>query len=262
MINYSQIDYKNSEFTENNNIIKFNKNEYNFQDYIKKMYNDYFNLNFELEDIHVVLNNNILSDEDKLFYKQIPLFGVNDRKTIFIKIFHNYFDTCTIFKEKYYNFINNFIKPTFFKGEDFLLVQKTPNIRLHLPNCTNIGKRNTDPGNDIIGLHSDSEFGHSENEFNFILPITNMFDTNSLYFEPYINSNIPFEMYNNLRLDQNNIAILYLNKLKHYNKINKTNKTRISFDFRIIPFSKYKQNNNISETFKLNLDIDGYFIKI
>ena len=189
------------------------------------------------------------------------LFGnyIND---IYENNIKSYFDTNKDFRDLYYTFIKEYIKPTFFKDEEFLVVQKTPNIRLHLPDCTNIGRRNTDPDINIIGLHNDYEFGHSENELNFILPLTKMYETNSIYFESIENSNIDYESYNNLRLNENNIAILYLNKWKHYNKINKTNKTRVSFDFRIIPYSKYKKNNKQSETSKINLDINGYFIKL
>ena len=89
-----------------------------------------------------------------------------------------------------------------------------------------------------------------------------MFDTNSIYFEPYENSNYPYENYNNLKLNKNNLAFLYFNKWKHFNKINLTNKTRVSFDIRIIPYSKYKENIKKSETNKNNLIIGDYFIKL
>ncbi len=65
-------------------------------------------------------------------------------------------------------------------NEDKLVVQKTPNIRFHLPNNSNIGKRDTDSKN-TIGLHYDYEFNHPKEEYNIILSITDMFDTNSLY---------------------------------------------------------------------------------
>ena len=44
--------------------------------------------------------------------------------------------------------------------------------------------------------------------------------------------------------------------------INKTNMTRISFDIRIIPFSKYIENNKDSKTNKKKLIIGEYFIKL
>jgi len=245
-----------------NNKYKFDCNKYKFKNIIKNMYNEYFKCDIILEDIHNILDTDLISDKDKNFYKEIPIFGKNDRDSLFVKIYHNYIDNNMIFNNIYIEFIKDFIKPTFFPNEEYIVLQKTPNIRLHLPNCTNIGKRDTDPNSNIIGLHKDSEFGHDKDELNFILAITDMYDTNSFYYEPFVNSNINYEDYNNLYLNENNIAILYLNQQYHYNKINNTSKTRISFDFRIIPYSKYNENNNISKTNKLKLILGDYFIKI
>ena len=76
-----------------------------------------------------------------------------------------------------------------------LVVQKTPNIRFHLQYNSNIGKRQTDPSDDIIGLHYDNEFNHPIEEYNIILSVTDMFDTNSLYYENHPNSNIEYDSY-------------------------------------------------------------------
>lgn len=77
---------------------------------------------------------------------------------------------------------------------------------------------------------------------NFIIPITPMFDTNSIYYEPHPNSNIDPLDYNNMVVSTNEFVQAYFNKMKHCNRINKTNKTRISFDIRVIPYSKYMEN--------------------
>lgn len=243
-----------------NSIKLFDNKKYNFSHLINKIYETYFNYKIELEDIHDLLNTDLIDDNTKKYYKTIPLFGINDRKSIFIDIYHKYYDNNNEFKDMYINFIQNIIKPTYYPDETHLVIQKTPNIRLHLPNCTNIGKRPTDPNEHIIGVHKDVEFGHSENEMNYILPITKMYDTNSLYFENGLDTT--FEDFSNLKLDTNEYAQLYLNQLRHYNKINTTNKTRISMDFRIIPFSKYKETQNKTETCKMHLTIGNYFILV
>jgi hypothetical protein len=251
-----------NKFNINHNIQKYDNILYNFNKIIKEIYEDNFNIKIELENIHYLLDTNLINDKDKEYYSNIPFFGINDRESIFIKVFHKYYDNSNKFIDLYKNFILNYIKPTFFPDEEYIVVQKTPNIRLHLPNCTNIGKRSSDPNDTIIGLHYDNEFNHDENEINLILPITNMYDTNSIYFEPFENSNILYDKYCNLNLNKNNIAFLYLNKWKHYNMINNTNNTRISFDIRIIPFSKYSDSNKNSETNKKKLIIGEYFIKL
>ena len=57
----------------------------------------------------------------------------------------------------------------------------------------------SDPNNEIIGLHNDSEFGHPEEEINFVLALTDMFNTNSIYYEAKPNSNLNYDKYNNIK---------------------------------------------------------------
>ena len=256
--------YENFKLKFNNtqNIFIYDNEKYNFYNLIKEIYNNEFNINIDLENIHELLNSNLIDNNSKEYYSKIPIFGKNDRESIFVKIFYKYFDLNNNIKKFYEDFIINYIKPTYFNSEEYLVVQKTPNIRFHLPNCSNIGSRNSDPNKNIIGLHNDYEFNHDENEINLIIPITNMFDTNSIYFESYENSNYLYENYNNLKLNKNNLAFMYFNKWNHYNMINTTNQTRVSFDIRIIPYSKYTENIKKSETHKNKLIIGDYFIKI
>ena len=96
----------------------------------------------------------------------------------------------------------------------------------------------------------------------FILPITKMFGTNTIYFEKYPNSKINYDDYLNVELNDNELGSYYFNKCYHYNRINKTGKSRISLDFRIIPFSKYNNSVKLSETYKTKLVIGDYFIKL
>ena len=236
------------------------KSSIDWENIIQDIYTEKYNYTDNLDEIHGLLNTNLISHNDKIFYDNIPIFGVNDRQSIFVKDYYNYYDKYSVITDTYTKFINDTIKPIF--NEDKLVVQKTPNIRLHLPNNSNIGKRQTDPSEDIIGLHYDNEFNHPIEEYNIILSITDMFDTNSLYYESYPNSNIEYDSYENLKLEKNHIWIGYLNQCKHYNKINHTGKTRISMDFRVIPFSKYKDSNRFSVTSKCKFMIDDYYILI
>ena len=96
---------------------------------------------------------------------------------------------------------------------------------------------------------------------NYILPITEMFESNSIYYEKTIYSNDSYDNYYNLMLKENQFFVGYFNKLRHYNKINKTEKTRISIDFRIIPYSKYIDdiNDKTSISFGKKLKLGEYF---
>ena len=244
-----------------NKIIEYNNINYKFYYYLNKYFKNKYNNFINLENIHKLLETDELSDENKNYYKEIPIFGKSDRKSIFVSDFYKLIDNDYSFLYDYISFIINNIKPLF-PSEEKLVIQKTPNIRFHLPNCTNIGKRDSDKYSDIIGLHYDNEFGHPEEEVNIVLPITEMFDTNSIYYENIPNSMINEYDYFNIKLKQNEFFFGYLNKCKHYNKINKTNQTRVSLDFRIIPFSKYKTSKNTSATSNIKFDIGNYYILI
>tara|TARA_Y100000389_G_C17414832_1_gene493071 strand:+ start:342 stop:1076 length:735 start_codon:yes stop_codon:yes gene_type:complete len=232
---------------------KFNIRE-SLEIYFKNKYNDLSNF----ENIHKIINNYKNIND---FYNIIPIFGINDRKSPFVFDFYNFIDTDYTFLYNYLSFIKTYIKPLF-PDESHILVQKTPNIRFHLPNCTNIGKRDTDKFDDIIGVHKDSDFGHHKEELNIIFPITQMYDSNSIYYEEYPNSNENLYNYNSMKLNTNNFNISSLNSCYHYNKINKTDITRVSLDFRIIPYSKFYDENKSSVSHNIKFKIGDYYMLI
>jgi hypothetical protein len=242
-------------------ITDYDTYKYNFYDIILDLYNKHFNTTINsLDNLHYLLDSDAISKETKEYYKKIPLFGINDRSSEFIKCFYKFYDTNDILNIKYLDFMK-YVKNKFYPEEEFLVIQKTPNIRIHFPYCTNIGKLDTDPNSDIIGLHNDMMFGHPTTEINIIIAITDMYDTNSIYVEPYEKYD-DYNDYKPLTLKNNNICLLQLNLLKHYNKINTTNKTRVSFDTRIIPYSMYKDNNLTTATTNTKFSIGHYYIKI
>jgi hypothetical protein len=218
---------------------------------LKTFFQKEYDFNDELDKIHNLLITDKLSEKEKEFHNEIKKIGVDDRNSVFIQKFHTYVDKFPEFNEAYFSFLKTNIVPLF-SNEEKLVVQKTPNLRISFPNLTAIGKRDTDVDN-VIGFHSDSDFGHHETEINFVIPITKMFDTNSFYYEPCINSSVSYEDYCNLKLDTDEMVMAYFNKLKHYNKINHTGSTRISFDIRIIPYSKYMENIKYFEGTKFEL---------
>jgi hypothetical protein len=243
-----------------NKIIEFNDRKFDFYSLLFKYYSNKYNSLKSFENIHDLLYTNDITSENKNFYIEtpIPIMGSTDRRSVFVSDFYQLFDQDYEFLNLYLNFVKFNIKPLF--PNEKILVQKTPNIRFHLPNCSNIGKRDTDKFSDIIGLHCDHEFGHQESEINIVLPITKMYDTNSIFYEPYPDSNLSEYNFNNLKLNKNFIFIGNLNKCKHYNKINNTNQTRVSFDFRIIPYSKFKKTNSISETSNTKFELGNYYM--
>ena len=219
-----------------------------FPELIKTIFEKKYEFYDTLDNLHDVLSTSLVSQEDKTYHKEIHDWK-NDRNSIFIKLFHSYVDENPIFNETYHRFIKENIAPLF---QERLVIQKTPNIRFSFPDSAAIGCDPKDPDN-IIGLHCDSNFGHNENEMNFIVPITRMFSTNSIFYEPVLNSQIEPIDFSCLVLEENEFLQAYFNKLRHCNQINKTDKTRISFDIRIIPYSKYMENLAFFEGTKFEL---------
>jgi len=233
----------------------FNRFKFNFNSLIRDIYHHKYMFKGELNHLHDILDT--FSQEDRENLLEIPEIGVNDRKSAFITDYYQAIDSDKDrkFIRCYRKFIEENIKPLF-PDEKQLLYQATPNLRFSLPNSTAIGRRTgVDPSPDIIGLHKDSDFGHSPEEINIIIPITEMFDTNSLYYETEIGS----QEYENLQLKQNEFFIGYLSQLNHYNCVNITGKTRMSLDFRIIPFSKYQEGSHSSVTSHKKLVLGDYF---
>jgi hypothetical protein len=206
------------------------------EDYFKTEYN----YTGSLDELHKILEN--LPTEKKQQCVKIFTIGKDDRQNIFIKNFHRFVDTSTMFETVYHTFVRKYIFPLF-PEERQLVIQKTPNIRFSFPESAAIGKHEKeDKKNGIIGHHCDSDFGHHATEMNFIIPITKMFATNSVYYEPYPDSDVAITSYENLVLKPEEFFKAYFNKQRHYNRINQTNKTRISYDLRVIPYTKYMEH--------------------
>lgn len=135
-------------------------------------------------------------------------------------------------KSVFENFVSEVVSPLFKRS---FVYQKFPSFRIHIPNDRAIHKWHYD---------SDENHKHPEWEINFQIAATKMWDTNAMWLEsvPGLCDFQPIEM------DVGDFAIFYGNKCAHGNKQNNTNKTRISMDFRIIPYEKYDESNNLSSS--------------
>ena len=149
-------------------------------------------------------------------------------------------DSSTSFHEKFYNkyregwpemvdlyerFISDIISPMY--SEDFLY-QAFPTFRIHLV------------GNLAVGaFHTDAEFGHPEFEMNYIIPLTNSYDSASVWIESEPGKKDYYAAY--MMIGQ--LIQFNGNKLSHGNKINVTENTRVSMDFRTILSSKLDSKN-------------------
>jgi hypothetical protein len=162
-----------------------------------------------------------------------------DQSTQFHRAYYDSFGPD--FERVYKQFLTDVVRP--FVGEH-LVYQRIPTFRVHLP------------GNIAVGeFHRDRDYSHGTGEINFWLPVTRAWDTNAVWieseegakdFRPY-----PVEVGEMLVFDGVNLA--------HGNKMNETGKTRVSFDFRVIPRSEYRPRTDVSVNTGVRFEIGGYF---
>jgi hypothetical protein len=214
------------------NLLNFDKEKYSFLEILKKL----FQVN-DLSNLHLIQNEK---------YEVFKKFE-DDSKTEFHNKFYSYLksEEGNYIKEKYYNFIKDIILP--YLGLKSALVQRFPTIRFHLPNNIAVARK-----------HIDSEF-HPIGEINFSYAFTDMFDTNTFWIEKMPRS----ENYVPILMKAGECTSFNANLCSHFNKINKTNKTRVSMDFRILPLNYYdKYNSKQSVTTKMKYTDDSYYKRI
>lgn len=187
-------------------VIKYNSTEYNFVSVVSSIFGG-----IDLSDIQ--------EEHDELFK-----VGA-DSKTTYHDVFYNkYRNGWSDMSDLYDKFIYDVVAPLY--SEDFLY-QSQPTFRVHLKNNIAVG-----------AFHTDSEFNHPDGEINYIIPLTNSKDTASVWVESSPGKND----FSPIILRVGELIEFNGNKLRHGNKVNLTNKVRVSMDFRILPASSYNED--------------------
>ena len=211
--------------------LDFDKEKYSFIEILKEI--------FDIGDL------NELHKIKKKDYEIFKKFG-KDSNTEFHEKFYSYLNSSSgnKIKEKYDNFIKDVIFP--FLGLEKALVQQFPTMRFHLPNNIAVARK-----------HIDSEF-HPIGEINFSYAFTDMFDSNTIWIEkmPRSENFIPIIM------KAGDCTSFNANLCTHYNKINKTGKTRVSMDFRILPLSYYNKSEIKKSATKNMKYVEGGYYKM
>tara|TARA_B110000008_G_C16974024_1_gene565101 strand:+ start:3790 stop:4491 length:702 start_codon:yes stop_codon:yes gene_type:complete len=213
-----------------NKKVKYDKNKYPFVNITKKIFD------CSLSEIHTLTD------------KNYPLFTVlgKDTHTNLHKIFYTHIDEVdSILKELYKKFIKEIIFPFLNLKEG--LYQVFPTFRVMLPNNVAVVKKHYD---------SDIEHRHPKGEINFVIALTEMYDTNSIWSESYPRLG-DFKPFN---LTSGDVYCFCGNLCEHFNKINRTGKTRISMDFRILPNYCVTEINHVkSVTTGKKFSAGGYY---
>ena len=226
-------------------IFEYDTTKFKFKEFIEELYDSN-----ELNELHKKsfdFNNIVNNTETNI--------NLNDIETDLHKKFYNEIKTNNKFKNLYCLLIQD-IFTSFFSDEKLLIYQSYPSIRFQFENSV------------AVPPHCDSdEIGkHPLGEKNFIIPITTMSNTNSLYIESKPNKG-DFE---SVYLEYGDIFYFNGNKCIHKNVPNKEGKFRISFDFRIILLKDYMNylNSDITYTnprdknsnrIPITMTIGGYY---
>ena len=208
-----------------------------FEKAISKIKENYTSIN--LDNLHLLIDNH------KLILKK-----GTDQSTVFHKAVYSTFDNTDFFKTQFWiqyselclEILEILKKRTGYYKE--WSIQRYPTIRFQYP-C-NIS---------VFEFHRDTNYAHPLGEINCFYALNKCYETSALQVE----KNLGFEDYEPLNLDPGQYALLNTSMYKHGDKINKTNKTRVSMDFRFIPNLRLDKEN-ISPSRKKKLTSDSYFI--
>ena len=194
-------------------IYSYNIKEHKLIKYFKNLYDEE-----NLDMLH------LKSKDYNLLKDKLDLGGLNEIDTDLHIKFYNDIKKNNIFKKIYCNFIKDIYKK-FFTDEKYMIFQSFPSVRFQFMKSV------------TVPPHKDSDklSNHPLGEKNFLIPITEMKNTNSLYIE----SEPGKKNFKSIHLKQGEVYYFNANLCTHFNKPNNENKLRISLDFRIMPYEKY-----------------------
>ena len=86
-----------------------------------------------------------------------------------------------------------------------------------------------------IGVHADINYGFNPSNINYYVPLTRLYDSNSLHVE----SEIGKEDWHTLKYGVGEIYRFHGAMCMHFTTENRTDITRLSLDFRVIPASNF-----------------------
>lgn len=172
----------------------------------------------------------------------------NESKTCFHEVFYGALHEGKLDKLriKYLDFIKDQIRPNFFES---IAVQAFPSFRVHLPRDQAIHKWHYD---------SDQDHRHPEWEINFFVPLTDAYDTQTIWIE-----SVPgLKDFEPVNLKYGEYVVFDGNRSMHGNKQNLSNECRVSFDFRVLPISRMPRDEISSVTAGKKFKIGDYYMLV
>ena len=170
----------------------------------------------------------------------------HDQSTKWHKIFYETIRKDKVFDETYMKFLVEHIKPRF--GEE-IVYQKIPTFRVHLPGNVSVGEFHKDKN------YRDEVWADKVNELNYYVPLTKAYGTNTVWAE----TGEDLGDFEEICSSYGECVEWEASKLTHGNKDNLTSITRVSFDFRVIPKSRYIESSHLTINTKIPFGIGGYY---
>ena len=170
----------------------------------------------------------------------------NDQSTIWHKCFYRQIRKDSSFNNIYIKFLTEVIKPRF---NEKIVYQKIQTFRVHLPGNLAVGEFHKDKH------YRNEEWANKVQELNYFVPLTKAYGTNTIWAETEEDRGDFKEM----RANYGECVEWNASKLTHGNKQNVTKVTRVSFDFRVIPKSRYIESNHLTINTKIPFGIGGYY---
>ncbi len=210
-----------------------NTNKYNFHELVAEV--------FEVDDLSQLhkLRDDLLPDEVLNLYTES---STKFHDTFYTKLNDNWIEL--------YELYDNFIHTEIVKvvNEPFHY-QKWPSFRVHIPSDQAIHTWHCD---------GDPLHKHPPGEINFFLPLTKCYGTNTIWVESE-----PWKLdFSPLETEYGQYWMFNGNQCLHGNKPNKTNLTRVSFDFRAMNYSDYQEHERQGKQSihaKVNMVIGEYY---
>ena len=162
-----------------------------------------------------------------------------DQATPFHRRFYESFSSLA---DAYERFVREVAGPII--GEAFCY-QTIPTFRIHLPANVGVGT-----------IHTDADYNHPAGEVNFWVPLTRAWDTNTLWIERARGGG---DLAPLPPVGPGQVVVFDAVGWRHGTMRNSTGSTRVSFDFRCIPLSRYQPTDARSENTNQRLVIGDYF---
>ena len=202
-------------------LISYDRKQFDFRSIIQEILEE-----SNLEELHTRINYTLFERSQ-------------DQSTAWHK---KYYERFELFDRLYKKFIADHVKPLF--GVEKLVCQRIPTFRVHLV------------GNIAVGeWHKDRAYNHGSTEVNLWMPFTDTFGNNTIWTESEEDKG-DYEPY---AVKQGEILVFDGANLNHGNKINDTDTTRVSVDFRVVDFNKFRPSEKGSINNNTRFDIGGYF---